>query len=155
MTSKTSPKSTDPSARPALTQPTSRAAHSPPHTPAGHHHPNIPNNTHIFSRVDHPAHPSAPTRRKRQAQGIRFPQQPVPTSKEMDEGSGSTVTKKGSKGFPTPSQADLLANQTSTSPLTIWKVGESCLYVFFSFLNHNLLPVMHYSFLVTLSTPPK
>ncbi|XP_050719949.1 delta and Notch-like epidermal growth factor-related receptor isoform X3 [Eriocheir sinensis] len=126
MTSKTSAKSTEPSLSPPLTLPTSRAPHSPPHTPPAHHHLNIPNNTHIFSRVDHPAHPSAPSRRKRQAQGVRFPQPPILT---LEESRGSLDSTKypmnGAQGLlSTPPQTDT-ANQSSTSPLTIWKASVS------------------------------
>lgn len=127
-TSKPPPKSTLPSLQPALTPPppSHRPAHSPPHTPPPHHQP-LTNHTHIFSRVDHPAHPSAPSRRKRQTTGgIRFPQQPSPTSGET-VGVQDTPTRLTTQknGFSTPPQPDATANQTAMSPLTLWKASVS------------------------------
>ncbi|XP_045121720.1 uncharacterized protein LOC123510534 isoform X2 [Portunus trituberculatus] len=109
--------------RPSLTPPPpSRHPTRRPHTPLPHHP--ISNHTHIFSRVDHPAHPSMPSRRKRQT-GIRFPSKPLPTAEEDEEVEVRHITQRGQSGVSSLQQPNGTANQTAMSPLTLWKATVS------------------------------
>ncbi|XP_042229007.1 delta and Notch-like epidermal growth factor-related receptor isoform X2 [Homarus americanus] len=98
--------------------------------------PQAINNTHLYSREDHPAHPQlAPTRRKkRQVVGgaPHFPQLPTTTRKPPGVVRLQLASKSGGEnsaeedGEEDPTSTSVMAeagNQTSSSPLTIWKAS--------------------------------